>query len=150
MLRKLLCRLPAHWVRVAHGRNPQPRARGPSRLAQFSSSAYNPRVHKMAGNWDLQLVKELWRQIDSGSRYDWQIKRSAQERLLAILPAFPAYLFERPAEQLNKLLRVELSPPLKARDERFLSLASWIIRDLGGHQTRIPSDTAMDGSTGRF
>ena len=86
---------------------------------------------KVAG-WDRQFVKKLWERVDRGERYDFPTGPMAQERLRDILPALPVDFFQRHPEQLNRPLREELAPHLKAGDQRSVSLARWIIRDWGG------------------
>jgi hypothetical protein len=77
-------------------------------------------------------VKKLWERVDRGERYDFPTGLMAQERLRDTLPALSVDFFRRHPEQLNRPLREELAPHLKAGDQRSLPLAHWIIREWGG------------------
>lgn len=67
----------------------------------------------MAETWDKPLVQKLWDQINLGFAYDWRIKRTVQRRLHEILPELRRDFFETHPEELNRLLRVEISPHLR-------------------------------------
>jgi len=82
--------------------------------------------------WDAQTVAGLWQLIDRRCSYDWQLKPAAKGRLHQIVPTFDTEIFNIPPEELNIRLRMELSPLLKAGDDRSLLLAKWIIKDWGG------------------
>jgi hypothetical protein len=82
--------------------------------------------------WDPRTVSGLWQLIDRRRGYDWRLKPAAKGRLLQIVPTFDTDIFDNPPEELNVRLRMELSPLLKACDDRSLLLAKWIIREWGG------------------
>jgi hypothetical protein len=100
--------------------------------------------------WDRQFVKRLWERVDRRERYDFPTGLMAQRRLRDILPALPEDFFQRHPEQLNKPLREELAPHLKASDQRSVSLAQWIIRDWGGIKRGLQAIPEWMGAFGDF
>lgn len=104
----------------------------------------------MVAEWDCGFLKELWERIDRGERYNFPTGPTAQQRLRDILPELPADFFRRDPEQLNRPLREELAPHLRAGDQRSVSLARWIIGDWGGIRKGIQTVPAWMKTLGVF
>jgi hypothetical protein len=78
----------------------------------------------------LEQLAAVWGLVDQGIAFPL-IGSSAQASIEQILPALAGRLNCTGAEQ-NKLLRKELSQPLKAGDDRADQIAVWIVKEWGG------------------
>jgi len=78
------------------------------------------------------VVKKLWKEIDLGVEYPWNIGPTTQQRLHEILPQLPADLFTLDGHKLNRAIRDAVGPHLKAKDANSLRLARWVIKDWEG------------------
>lgn len=86
--------------------------------------------------WEEPVANELWRSLNLGDIYEWEVKANKQIHLRDLVKLLPIEVFIGEAGTVNRRLRAYLSSHLRGRDAALRSnLASWIISSWGGIRT---------------